>query len=119
MGRSYVGMRAEDILVCARCAIDSAEPSQEQGIELIAVGNVGVAALHAAALEPKLFKTVTLSRTLRVWSNIIGAKMSDNQLINTVHGALTSYDLGDLAGLLGDRITICEPVDAAGKPIQN
>ncbi len=119
MGRSYVAMRAEDILICARYAIGSSEPAQEQGIELIAVGNVGVAALHAAALEPKLFKTVTLSKTLWAWSNIIGAKMSDNQLINTVHGALTSYDLGDLAGLLGDRITICDPVDAAGKPIQN
>ncbi len=119
MGRSYVAMRAEDILICARYAIGSSQPAQEQGIELIAVGNVGVAALHAASLEPKLFKTVTLSKTLWAWSDIIAAKMSDNQLINTVHGALTSYDLGDLAGLLGDRIIICDPVDAAGKPIQN
>ncbi len=119
MGRSYVAMRAEDILVCARSAIGSAEPRPKQGVELVAVGNVGVAALHAAALEPEVFKSVKLSKTLRSWSDIIHSRISNNQLINTVHGALTSYDLGDLAALLGDKITIFEPVDASGKPIGN
>jgi len=113
MGRSYVTMRAEDILVCARYAAGSTATKAGRGVELIAVGNVGVAALHAAALEPEIFKSVTLSKTLSSWSAVIHSKMSNNQLINTVHGALTCYDLDDLVTLLGDKITVRDPATPA------
>jgi hypothetical protein len=42
-------------------------------VELVAVGNVGVPALHAAALEPRLFDAVRLSRTLASWSSVARA----------------------------------------------
>jgi len=116
MGRSYVGMRAEDILVCARL-VQHRAGGQDGAVELVAAGNVGVPALHAAALEPGLFKAVTLKGTVQSWSSIVHSKMHDNQLINAVHGALTVYDLGDLVRLLGDKITIEKPVDPYGKPL--
>ena len=111
LGRSYVGMRAEDILVCARFL------SQEQPgrVSLIAVGNVGVPALHAAALEPDLFRSVKLVRSLASWSGVVESGCSYNQQVNAVHGALTTYDLPNLAGTLGDKLTIEEPLDALGK----
>ena len=108
LGRSYVGMRAEDILVCARFL----KEQQARPFELIAVGNVGVPALHAAALEPDLFASVKLVRTLTSWSNVIELGRSVNQQVNAVHGALTTYDLPDLAGTLGDKLTIEEPLNA-------
>jgi hypothetical protein len=113
LGRSYVGMRAEDILVCARFL------SQEQGgpVNLVAVGNVGVPALHAAALEPKLFASVKLTRTLASWSDVIRSGCCVNQQVNAVNGALTLYDLPNLAATLGDKLTIEEPLDAMGKPL--
>ena len=40
-------------------------------VRLIVVGNVGIPALHAAALEPELFQSVRLSHTLVSWSNVI------------------------------------------------
>ncbi|UCE49826.1 MAG: acetylxylan esterase [Phycisphaerales bacterium] len=114
LGRSYVGMRAEDVLLCARYL------EQEHGgpVELIAVGNVGVPALHAAALEPDLFSSVKLVRSLSSWSNVIELGRSVNQQVNAVHGALTTYDLPDLAGALGDKLIVKEPLNALGEPVE-
>ncbi len=113
LGRSYVGMRAEDIMVCARYL----KQQQDGPVDLVAVGHVSVPALHAAALEPDLFGSVKLRRGLVSWSNVIESGRSKNQLVNTVHGALTVYDLSDLAATLGGKLTIEEPVNALGEPI--
>ena len=56
LGRSYVGMRAEDILIAARYAAKELAGGPADAVDLVAVGNVGVPALHAAALEPALFR---------------------------------------------------------------
>ena len=113
LGRSYVGMRAEDILICARFL-----QQQEDGrVDLVAVGHVSVPALHAAVLEPDIFGSIKLVRGLVSWSNVIELGRSQNQLVNTVHGALTVYDLPDLAATLGDKLTIEEPLNALGEPI--
>ena len=118
LGRSYVGMRAEDILVCARWLAENEAASRTGCIRLIAVGNVGVPALHAAALEPALFSSVKLMRQLCSWSNLVELGLSHNQLINAVHGALTTYDLDNLAATLGAKLTIEEPIDALGEPTE-
>ncbi|MBN1508855.1 MAG: hypothetical protein JW955_18555 [Sedimentisphaerales bacterium] len=72
LGKSYVGMRAEDILICARLLVKQCEGP----LDLVAVGNVSVPALHAAA-----------------------------------------YDLPDLARVVGDRLTIEQPLNAQGEPV--
>jgi dienelactone hydrolase len=117
LGRSYVGMRAEDVLVCARYAAGSAG-NGSVSVELVAVGNVGVPALHAAVLEPQLFASVKLSRTLASWSSVAHARQTNNQLVNAVHGALETYDLPDLAGMLGGKLTLDQPVDPQARPIR-
>jgi polygalacturonase/dienelactone hydrolase len=114
LGRSYVGMRAEDLLVCARWLAD------RQGTATVALrarGNAGVPALHAAALEPKLFAELHMTRNLASWRHVIRQRPTQDQLINAIHGALRIYDLPDLAALLGDRITVADPVDAQGNPV--
>lgn len=113
LGRSYVGMRAQDILTCVRFLRET----HQRPIDLVAVGHVCVPALHAAALEPQLFKSVKLVRGLVSWSNVIELGQSRNQLVNVVHGALTTYDLPDLVRTLGDRVTIEEPLNALGEPL--
>ncbi len=114
LGRSYVGMRAEDMLVCANL-LHQQRPGP---VDLITVGHVSVPALHATALEPDMFGEVTLVRSLVSWSNLIELGRSYNQLVNTVHGALTTYDLPDLARILGDKLTVEEPINALGEPIK-
>jgi len=112
LGRSYVGMRAEDVLVSARFL-----QKQHAGpVELIAAGNVTIPALHAAALEPEIFGSVRLKGLLSSWSNVIESGRSYNQQVNAVQGALKSYDLPDLAATLGDKLIVTEPVDALGQP---
>jgi len=113
LARSYVGMRAEDIIVCARFL----KEQQDGRVDLVAVGHVSVPALHAAALESDMFESVELIRGLVSWSNVIESGRSLNQLVNAVHGALTVYDLPDLAATLGDKLTIKEPLNALGEPI--
>ena len=113
LGRSYVGMRAEDVLICASLLAERTN----RPVDLIAVGHVCVPALHAAALEPDLFGSVRLVRGLRSWADVIASGRSHHQLVNVVHGALVLYDLPDLARTLGDRLAIIEPVDALGEPV--
>jgi dienelactone hydrolase len=112
LGDSYVAMRAEDILTCARFL----QQQQDGPVDLVAAGHVCVPALHAAALEPDLFGSVKLIKGLVSWSDIIESGLSVNQLVNAVHGALKVYDLPNLTKTLGDKLTIEQPLNALGKP---
>ncbi len=116
LGRSYVGMRAEDLMVCARWL----QGNQPQGAapELIAVGHLGIPALHAATVAPDLFARVTLIRPFISWTNAVALGVNKLPLVGTVHGALEVYDLPELAALLGDRLQTIDPRDAMGRPVQ-
>ena len=92
--------------------------NQHGPVSIIAIGHVGIPALHAAALEPHFFSSIRLIRSLASWSNVVEMGRSQDQLVNTVHGALTVYDLPNLAETLGDKLTIEQPLNALGKPIK-
>ena len=120
LDKSYVGMRAEDALVCARFLAHYEAGEKTNRVHLVAIGEAGPPALHAAALEPHLFASVELRRSLISWSNVIHSTITKNQLINTVHGALEVYDLPDLAATIPeDKITILDPLDATGEPVHS
>jgi hypothetical protein len=86
-------------------------------VRLIAVGNVGIPAPHAAALEPELFQSIRLSRTLISWSNVIRSRLNEGQLAGTVHGALVHYDLPNLAAVLSGKLAVEESLDALGRVV--
>jgi cephalosporin-C deacetylase-like acetyl esterase len=104
LSRSYVGMRAEDILTATRFASEFAGLEKALPVDLVALGRVGVPALHAAALESHLFQSILLENTLRSWKSVITDVRSFDQMENAVHGALRIYDLPNLAAALGDRL---------------
>jgi hypothetical protein len=118
LGRSLVGMQAEDALVSARFLADvelsdqrpaqrSAPPAaQKTKIDLVAVGAASVPALHAAALESSLFGEVKLRGGLRSWGDVVENPAASGQLVNTVHGALVAYDLTDLVDSLRGRVSV-------------
>jgi hypothetical protein len=119
LGKSYVGMRAQDVLVCARFLAGYRAGQKPPRVHVIAIGEVGPAALHAAALEPQLFASVHLDHSLISWSNVVQTPAAKNQLVNAVHGALCVYDLPDLLHTLPpERVTITSPLDAAGEPVE-
>ncbi len=100
LGRSYVGMRTDDLLSVARLF--------DGPVELVTVGDMGIVALHAAAVEPERFATVELQGCLPSWSSLIEQGYGPARLTNLIHGALTVYDLPNLVGLLGEKVTVKE-----------
>ena len=96
LGTSYLAMRAEDTLNCARFLQDYRAGKKPNRVNVIAVGQVGPAVLHAVALEPQLFGVVTLKSSLASWAELIRNPLVANQFATVVHGALRSYDLPDL-----------------------
>ncbi|MEY4176730.1 MAG: Acetyl esterase Axe7A precursor [Planctomycetota bacterium] len=95
LGKSLVGMRTEDILTAGRW-VANYQSKQPREVRLVGVGKGAVPALHAAALEPSLFRSVTLRDGLDSWSSLARQRVPAGQLENTVHGALRFYDLPDL-----------------------
>ena len=94
LGKTYVGMRTEDLIAVAR--------AMERPVELVASGEtVGLVALHAAALEPALFSSVKLDKPVRSWYDVVKAGSSPYPITNIVHGALLEYDVPDLRRLVG------------------
>jgi len=116
LNRSYLAMRAEDILVASRF-LAHYQSSPARPVHLVAVGGTGPVALHAAALEPEAFASVTLRRSIRSWAEVVRTPLARNQFANVVHGALRVYDLPDLAATLGKKLLILEPVDPTEEPV--
>ena len=117
LGGSFLAMRAEDILVCAHVLRRLADRDPSPPIELVAIGEAGPPALHAAALEQDLFASLELKQSLVSWSNVVHTTVTQDQWTNLVHGALRAYDLPDLLAVLPpDKVIVSEPLDATGNP---
>jgi hypothetical protein len=105
LGKTYVGMRTEDLLSVARwLSENNSEQNIDQNInqkaEIVASGEtVGLVALHAAVLEPSLFSSVKLDKPIRSWYDVVKVGCSFYPITNLVHGALYEYDVPDLIQL--------------------
>jgi hypothetical protein len=100
LGKSLLGMQVEDTLAAGHF-VAYYQTTEPREVHLIGVGQSGITALHAAALRPDLFTTVTLRETPRDWSSVVGNPAEGKQAKSIVHGALELYDLPDLVGLIG------------------
>ncbi len=100
IGKSVVGAHAEDILCAARWAAHY-KTDKIRDVHLVATGKSAVAALHAAAFDRDLFKTITLHESPSDWSSMAGSVALAPLLTTTVHGALECYDLPNLLTLIG------------------
>ncbi len=118
LGRSFLAMRAEDVLVCARFLAGQGEGDADSSrrVRLVAWGEVCPPALHAAALEPQIFGHVRLIRPLASWQTILNSPNPAKHLPNAVQGVLWHYDLPHLFPLVGrEKLDITDPVDADGR----
>ncbi len=112
LGKSFLAMRTEDVIWSAKYL---QERWPGQAIQIIAHGEFGPPALHAAALEPHLIEHLTLVRSITEWTQMVGYRQTHRQLVNAVHNVLAVYDMPDLITLLGNAVVIREPIrgDAA------
>jgi hypothetical protein len=109
LGTSFLKMRAEDTMQCARFL---AETTGRDSVRIIAVGEVGPPALHAAVLEPELISSLRLENSIASWRQLLEIDDASGQLANVVHGGLVFYDLPKLIEKFGkDRVEIVDPTD--------
>jgi hypothetical protein len=99
LGQSMVGLRAEDVLASARFLADYEAGGKRRQVRMLAIGEATVPALHAAALEPQLFKSVQLKDAMKPWTEVANAGKPAGQLSSAIHGALGLYDWPDLRRL--------------------
>jgi cephalosporin-C deacetylase-like acetyl esterase len=95
LGQSLVGLHTEDVLSGAQF-VANYKTKTPRKVHLVGVGRAAIPALHAAALEPDMFASVTLRRMPSDWSSVVGQQVPQNRLTTAVHGALRIYDLPDL-----------------------
>lgn len=116
LGKSIAGMRTEDVLLCTQHLLGAHTfGSHFSRIAILAVGDTGIAALHAAALEPQYFESVTLRDTLSSWTNVVNTPAAKDQRCSVVFGALHAYDLSDLAASLpSGTLHVIDPRNADG-----
>ena len=91
MGRPLLGMRVLDLLSAARTM-----SADYRKIYAVGLDAAGVVALHAAAVDPMLAGVGTW-RTLHAYQDVIDHIDSREPVSSLVWGALTAYDLPDLA----------------------
>jgi dienelactone hydrolase len=111
LGRSLVGMQADDIVACGRwlaqcSARGDAGPADGEkphtSIELMATGLAVIPAAHAAAVHPELFPQPRYGNVPRSWTEyVVAGPLAERPLPLTslIHGVLIDYDLPDLIAL--------------------
>ena len=111
LGQPVVGLHAEDTIAAGRF-VANYKTKTPRKVHLVAVGRTSIPALHAVAVAPDLFASVTLKDPVEAWSPIVGQSVPAGQLTSTVHGALAVYDLPDLVRVIGqDKVR----TESAGK----
>lgn len=115
LDHSLVGMRVEDCLTACRWL---REQTGVTTVDVVASGELTVAALHAAALESTLISNVEIRRGLTSWADLVEEPLSMNQFPNVIHAALQAYDLPDLERSLGKRLKITQPHDPQDRPVE-
>lgn len=119
LGTSLVAMQAEDVTAAAAFLSEYQSVGKPRQVNLVSTGPLGVAALHAAALAPELFESLTLNRCLDSWSDVVRTPLAKLQYSNLVFAALKVYDLPDLRSTLPTgKLIVTEPLDASGKAIR-
>ncbi len=108
LGRPLLGIRVEDALAAAEFVAHYEKPEGSQRrVHLVGTGQAGIVALHAAALRPQLFATVTIKHAPTDWTSLTSKNTPTGQLDGVVHGALEVYDLPDLIALIGkEKVSI-------------
>ncbi len=116
VGKTLVGMRADDAIRVVNWL--TARPDVDRSaITLYGKGALGMAALHAAALDPLIARVVT-ENTLVSYRNALEAPMHRNLSEYAIPGILKHYDVNDLISLTKAKIAAANPVDAVGQQLR-
>lgn len=102
LGKSYVGLRVDDLLAVAKFYRETTGAK----IALKAEGLAGTVALCAAVVEPEAFASVELIGDLPTWTEQIEAAPTKIVMTNIIFGVLKDFDIDDLRLYLERRGTL-------------
>jgi hypothetical protein len=108
-------MRADDVVSAVNwlAARDDVDASS---IALSATGALGPVALHAAVLDVRIGR-VSIENSLLTYRDFVERPISRDMAETNLPGVLRRYDLPDLAAVLGDRLTVVNPVNSVGETL--
>jgi hypothetical protein len=114
VGKTIVGFRIDDALraidwLSARAEVDA------RSIKVYGNGSLGMAVLHAAALDPRI-TAVEVENTLASYRMVVDQPAHRNVSEVVIPGVLRRYDVMDLAAAIHPRpLTLVSPRDAMGE----
>ena len=117
VGKTIVGMRVDDVVrvvngICARTDVD---PKQ---ITIYGNGPLGLVALHAAAIDERLGRTI-LDGSLLSYRTALEAGLHKNLSESLIPSVLTRYDTPQLMQIMFPRpITLINPANAMGQELR-
>jgi hypothetical protein len=108
VGKTLLGMRVDDVIhavdyLASRPDVDA------KNITVVASGHMGLVALHAAVLDPRI-RHVTADHVLESYASLLKAPMPVDAPQDILPGVLLKYDIPDLVRVLGDRVTVRDPL---------
>ncbi len=102
IGRSLVGLRASDFLRTFQ-ALKERPDVDADNIVAVARGDMAPVLLHAAAAEPEITRVALIEPLASYRSLVMNTYYQSTFVLSSVAGALTAYDLPDLAASLAPR----------------
>jgi cephalosporin-C deacetylase-like acetyl esterase len=113
VGRTLVGLRLDDAIR----AINWLHSRKAAQVTLYAAGPLGIVALHAAALDPRISRVI-VEDSLVSYRRIVDEPVHRNVSEAVIPGVLLHYDTAALLlAVHPRRVTLVTPRDAAGAPV--
>ncbi len=113
VGRTPVGMRTDDALAALNWLAGRPEVGR---IVIQGSGALGPVALHAGVLDGRVAGVISDAAITR-YREFVERPISRNMAEVNLPGVLARYDLPDLMAALGDRLTLINPENAIGEPL--
>lgn len=115
IGKTPVGMRVDDALAALNWLAIQPEVDEHQ-LSVTGVGALGPVALHAAVLDERVAQAISENAIIS-YREFVERPISINMAEVNMPGVLTRYDLPDLMSVLGDRLTLVNPVSSVGQAL--
>jgi hypothetical protein len=117
VGKTLVGLRMDDAIRAINWLVSRTDVDESK-IEIYGVGPLGVVALHTAALDGRVSRTV-IENTLADYTLALDAPLTRNLPEIALDGVLRKYDLPGLMLAIAPRtVAVLNPVDAVGQPLR-
>ncbi|QJU59239.1 hypothetical protein HL653_17020 [Sphingomonas sp. AP4-R1] len=117
VGKTPVGMRADDALAALNWLATRPEVDRT-ALSVQGTGALGPVALHVGVLDDRVARVIAERSQVR-YRDIAEHPISRDAAEINLPGVLARYDLPDLMAVLGNRLTLVNPINVVGEPLKS